>query len=149
MTTKRSSSGTRDPRKASRGEVAKRPAEPRRPKTGQHTFVKAFLPHWDRVRWPEIVLAVAVIGAPLALGSVHIEAQLALAGMALVAFAGAAWKLGREGRKVRVGLVSDTNSEILDGLDVGETVVADAGTSLHDGDRVKIMFADELDRQVR
>ncbi len=53
-----------------------------------------------------------------------------------------------ETRKVRVGLVSDTSSEILEGVDVGETVVADAGSSLHDGDRVKIMFADELDRQV-
>jgi multidrug efflux pump subunit AcrA (membrane-fusion protein) len=54
-----------------------------------------------------------------------------------------------ETRKVRVGLVSDTNTEILDGLNVGETVVADAGSSLHDGDRVKTMSADELDRQVR
>jgi multidrug efflux pump subunit AcrA (membrane-fusion protein) len=54
-----------------------------------------------------------------------------------------------EMRKVRVGLVSDTNTEILEGLDVGETVVADAGSSLHDGDQVKTMFADELDRQVR
>ena len=54
-----------------------------------------------------------------------------------------------ETRKVRVGLVSDTNTEILDGLDVGETVVADAGSSLHDGDQVKIRFADDLERQVR
>jgi multidrug efflux pump subunit AcrA (membrane-fusion protein) len=54
-----------------------------------------------------------------------------------------------ETRKVRVGLISDTNTEILDGLDVGETVVADAGSSLHDGDQVKIRFADDLDRQVR
>ena len=54
-----------------------------------------------------------------------------------------------ETRKVRVGLVSDTNTEILDGLDVGETVVADAGSSLHDGDQVKIRFADDLKRQVR
>ena len=54
-----------------------------------------------------------------------------------------------ETRKVRVGLVSDTNTEILEGLDVGETVVADAGSSLHDGDRIKTMFADEIDRRVR
>ena len=54
-----------------------------------------------------------------------------------------------ETRKVRVGLVSDTNTEILEGLDVGEVVVADAGSSLHDGDQVKIMFLDELDRRVR
>jgi multidrug efflux pump subunit AcrA (membrane-fusion protein) len=51
-----------------------------------------------------------------------------------------------ETRKVRVGLTSDTSTEILEGLDVGETVVADAGTSLHDGDQVKTMFADELER---
>jgi multidrug efflux pump subunit AcrA (membrane-fusion protein) len=51
-----------------------------------------------------------------------------------------------ETRRVRVGLTSDTSMEILEGLDVGETVVADAGTSLHDGDQIKTMFADELDR---
>ncbi|OCK56057.1 efflux RND transporter periplasmic adaptor subunit [Bradyrhizobium sp. LMTR 3] len=51
-----------------------------------------------------------------------------------------------ETRKVRVGLTSETSTEILEGLDVGETVVADAGTSLHDGDQVKTMFADELER---
>jgi multidrug efflux pump subunit AcrA (membrane-fusion protein) len=51
-----------------------------------------------------------------------------------------------ETRKVRVGLSSETSTEILEGLDVGEVVVADAGTSLHDGDQVKTMFAEELDR---
>ena len=51
-----------------------------------------------------------------------------------------------ETRRVRVGLTSDTSTEILDGLDVGEIVVADAGTSLHDGDQIKTMFAEELDR---
>ena len=54
-----------------------------------------------------------------------------------------------ETRKVRVGLSSDTSTEILEGLDVGEIVVADAGSSLHDGDQIKTMFADELDRRVR
>jgi multidrug efflux pump subunit AcrA (membrane-fusion protein) len=55
-----------------------------------------------------------------------------------------------ETRKVRVGLVSDAATEILDGLDVGEIVVADAGSSLHDGDQIKTMFADDPDRtQVR
>jgi multidrug efflux pump subunit AcrA (membrane-fusion protein) len=54
-----------------------------------------------------------------------------------------------ETRKVRVGLSSDTSTEILEGLDVGEIVVADAGSSLHDGDQVKSMFADELDRRAR
>jgi multidrug efflux pump subunit AcrA (membrane-fusion protein) len=51
-----------------------------------------------------------------------------------------------ETRKIRVGLVSDTSTEILEGLDVGEIVVADAGSSLHDGDQIKTMFAEELDR---
>jgi multidrug efflux pump subunit AcrA (membrane-fusion protein) len=51
-----------------------------------------------------------------------------------------------ETRNVRVGLVSDTSTEILEGLDVGEIVVADAGSSLHDGDQIKTMFADELER---
>jgi multidrug efflux pump subunit AcrA (membrane-fusion protein) len=51
-----------------------------------------------------------------------------------------------ETRRVRVGLTSDTAVEILEGLKVGEIVVANAGTSLHDGDRVKAMFLDDLDR---
>ena len=51
-----------------------------------------------------------------------------------------------ETRNVRVGLVSDTSTEILEGLDVGEIVVADAGSSLHDGDKIKTMFAEDLDR---
>jgi multidrug efflux pump subunit AcrA (membrane-fusion protein) len=51
-----------------------------------------------------------------------------------------------ETRRVRAGLVSDTSVEILEGLTEGELVVADAGTSLHDGDQVKTMFADDLDR---
>jgi multidrug efflux pump subunit AcrA (membrane-fusion protein) len=54
-----------------------------------------------------------------------------------------------ETRKVRVGLVSDTSTEILEGLEVGEIVVADAGSSLHDGDKIKTMYADELDRRTR
>jgi multidrug efflux pump subunit AcrA (membrane-fusion protein) len=51
-----------------------------------------------------------------------------------------------ETRRVRTGLASDTATEILEGLAVGEIVVADAGTSLHDGDRIKAVFAQELDR---
>jgi len=55
-----------------------------------------------------------------------------------------------ETRRVRVGLVSDTSTEILEGVDVGELVVADAGSSLHDGDQIKAMFAEDIDRtQVR
>jgi multidrug efflux pump subunit AcrA (membrane-fusion protein) len=51
-----------------------------------------------------------------------------------------------ETRRVRVGLTSDTSTEILEGLDVDETVVADAGSSLHDGDLIKTTFAEDLDR---
>lgn len=51
-----------------------------------------------------------------------------------------------ETRRVRTGLVSATAMEILEGVNEGEVVVADAGTSLHDGDQVKPIFADESDR---
>ncbi|MGY3448794.1 efflux RND transporter periplasmic adaptor subunit [Bradyrhizobium sp. USDA 4353] len=51
-----------------------------------------------------------------------------------------------ETRRVRVGLVSDTSTEILEGLAEGEVVVADAGSSLHDGDQIKTMFAEDIDR---
>jgi multidrug efflux pump subunit AcrA (membrane-fusion protein) len=51
-----------------------------------------------------------------------------------------------ETRNVRVGLVSDNSTEILEGLNVGDIVVADAGSSLHDGDQIKTVFADEIDR---
>ena len=51
-----------------------------------------------------------------------------------------------ETRRVRVGLVSDTSTEILEGLSEGEIVVADAGTSLHDGDQVRTIFVDDPER---
>jgi multidrug efflux pump subunit AcrA (membrane-fusion protein) len=51
-----------------------------------------------------------------------------------------------ETRQVQTGLTSDARIEILDGLKAGELVVADAGTSLHNGDRVKPTVADESDR---
>jgi len=51
-----------------------------------------------------------------------------------------------EMRQVQIGLVSDTATEILAGLTVGEIVVADAGSSLHDGDQVKTLFAEDLGR---
>ena len=51
-----------------------------------------------------------------------------------------------ETRQVRIGLTSDSSVEILEGFDVGEIVVADAGSSLHDGDKIKTMFAEDLDR---
>jgi RND family efflux transporter MFP subunit len=51
-----------------------------------------------------------------------------------------------ETRKVKVGLSSDTDIEIREGLNEGEIVVANAGTSLHDGDKIKPIFPDEFDR---
>jgi len=50
-----------------------------------------------------------------------------------------------ETRRVRVGLSSDTSFEISEGLKEGDIVVAHAGTSLHDGDQVQTIFADEPD----
>jgi multidrug efflux pump subunit AcrA (membrane-fusion protein) len=47
-----------------------------------------------------------------------------------------------ETRLVQVGLHSDTQSEIRDGLREGDVVVANAGSSLHDGDKVTAIFAD-------
>jgi multidrug efflux pump subunit AcrA (membrane-fusion protein) len=51
-----------------------------------------------------------------------------------------------ETRRVKVGLTSDTSMEILEGVDADDVVVADAGTSLHDGDQVKTIFAEDIDR---
>lgn len=51
-----------------------------------------------------------------------------------------------ETRRVQTGLVSDTGIEILAGVKEGEMVVANAGTSLHDGDRVKAIAADDRDQ---
>jgi len=41
---------------------------------------------------------------------------------------------------VRVGLRSDVDIEIRGGLAVGDVVVASAGTSLRDGDRIRPKF---------
>ena len=49
-----------------------------------------------------------------------------------------------ETRRVRLGLFSDSDIEVLDGVKEGELVIANAGTSLHNGDRVKPIFADEV-----
>ena len=49
-------------------------------------------------------------------------------------------------RRVQLGLVSDNDVEIRDGISDGDTVVASAGTSLHDGDLVKTIFAQEVDQ---
>ena len=51
-----------------------------------------------------------------------------------------------ETRPVRIGLLSDTNVEIREGLKEGEIVVANAGGSLHDGDHVKTVFVDQIDK---
>jgi HlyD family secretion protein len=45
-------------------------------------------------------------------------------------------------RSVQVGLHSDTDTEILDGLHEGDVVVANAGASLREGDKIKAIFAD-------
>src|SRR5262249_43409392 len=47
-----------------------------------------------------------------------------------------------ETRLVKVGLHSDTDTEITDGLREGDIIVANAGSSLRDGDKVKPIFAD-------
>jgi multidrug efflux pump subunit AcrA (membrane-fusion protein) len=49
-----------------------------------------------------------------------------------------------ESRNVRVGLTSDKDAEILDGVKEGDLVVAHAGTSLRDGEKVTTIFADEF-----
>ncbi len=51
-----------------------------------------------------------------------------------------------ETRRVKTGLVSETSTEILEGVADGEMVVANAGTSLHDGDQIRSILADDLDR---
>jgi multidrug efflux pump subunit AcrA (membrane-fusion protein) len=49
-----------------------------------------------------------------------------------------------ESRNVRVGLSSDKDAEIMDGVKEGDLVVAHAGTSLRDGEKVTTIFADEF-----
>jgi multidrug efflux pump subunit AcrA (membrane-fusion protein) len=51
-----------------------------------------------------------------------------------------------ETRRVKLGLHSDTDVEVLDGVKDGEPVIANAGSSLHDGDRIKPLSPDEADR---
>ena len=47
-------------------------------------------------------------------------------------------------RRVHLGLVSDNDVEISEGISDGDIVVANAGTSLHDGDLVKAIFAEDV-----
>lgn len=49
-----------------------------------------------------------------------------------------------ETRLVRVGLLSDSDAEIREGVAENELVVANAGTSLREGDKVKPIFAANL-----
>jgi HlyD family secretion protein len=49
-------------------------------------------------------------------------------------------------RRVGLGFFSDTEVEVKYGVEVGDLVIANAGTSLHDGDQVRPMFADEFNR---
>ena len=48
-----------------------------------------------------------------------------------------------ETRPVHIGLLSDSNVEIREGLKEGELVVANAGGSLHDGDHVKTVLVEQ------
>ena len=47
-------------------------------------------------------------------------------------------------RHVRLGFFTDNDIEVQDGVKDGELVIANAGASLHDGDQVKPMFADDI-----
>jgi len=51
-----------------------------------------------------------------------------------------------EMRRVTVGLLSDDSAEIREGLNDGEVVVANAGSSLHDGDKINPKFFGEFDQ---
>jgi multidrug efflux pump subunit AcrA (membrane-fusion protein) len=51
-----------------------------------------------------------------------------------------------EMRRVTVGLLSDDSAEISEGLNDGEVVVANAGSSLHDGDTINPKFPGESDQ---
>jgi HlyD family secretion protein len=51
-----------------------------------------------------------------------------------------------ETRRVVLGFFSETDTEVREGVKEGELVIANAGSSLHDGDRVKPINMDEIDR---
>jgi multidrug efflux pump subunit AcrA (membrane-fusion protein) len=48
-----------------------------------------------------------------------------------------------EARRVKIGLTSDQDAEIREGVKIGEVVVAHAGSSLRTGDQVTIKFIDD------
>jgi multidrug efflux pump subunit AcrA (membrane-fusion protein) len=49
-----------------------------------------------------------------------------------------------ETRRVRIGFLSDVAVEIREGVREGDLVVANAGTSLRDGDQVSAKLSDEF-----
>jgi HlyD family secretion protein len=51
-----------------------------------------------------------------------------------------------ETHRVRIGLVSDQDAEIREGVRIGDVVVAHAGTSLRDGDAVTTTFVNDTSR---
>jgi multidrug efflux pump subunit AcrA (membrane-fusion protein) len=51
-----------------------------------------------------------------------------------------------EDRRVVVGLLSEDSAEIREGVKEGDVVVAHAGTSLHDGDKVKPMMVGDIEQ---
>ena len=48
-----------------------------------------------------------------------------------------------EARQIKTGLFSDDKIEVREGVKEGELIIANAGSSLHNGDRVKPMLADD------
>jgi multidrug efflux pump subunit AcrA (membrane-fusion protein) len=54
-----------------------------------------------------------------------------------------------ETRRVQVGIHSDVDTEIREGLREGDMVVANAGSSLRDGDRVRPILADAARTELR
>jgi multidrug efflux pump subunit AcrA (membrane-fusion protein) len=50
-----------------------------------------------------------------------------------------------ETRQISTGLTSDTDIEVRDGVKEGDVLVASAGTSLHDGDKVKPVYVKRPD----
>ena len=50
-----------------------------------------------------------------------------------------------ETRRVVIGLLSDDSAEIREGIKEGDIIVAHAGTSLHDGDKIKPMMSGDVE----
>jgi len=48
-----------------------------------------------------------------------------------------------ETRRVRIGLLSDVDAEIREGLAAGDVIVATSGNSLRDGDQVRPVFPED------